>query len=90
VVVAQFCEEYCSVSCFWFCGDVSFSHALWHVSDVGDIDVRIVQEVVMNFQRIFLLRLFAFSALTLLVGQQEGHPVCNKLIGGVLVWLSVE
>ena len=31
----------------------------------------------------------AFSALTLLVGQQEGHPACKKLSGGVLVWLSV-
>ena len=27
----------------------------------------------------------AFSALTLLVGQQEGHLAC----GGVLAWLSV-
>jgi len=25
-----------------------------------------------------------FSALTLLVGQHEGHPVCKKLSGGVL------
>ena len=31
----------------------------------------------------------AFSALTLLVGRQEGHPACRKLSGGVLVWLSV-
>ena len=31
----------------------------------------------------------AFSALTLLVGQQEGHPACKKLSGGVLGWLSV-
>ena len=31
----------------------------------------------------------AFSALTLLVGWQEGHPACKKLSGGVLVWLSV-
>jgi len=31
----------------------------------------------------------AFSALTLLVGQQEGHPACKKLSGGVLAWLSV-
>ena len=30
----------------------------------------------------------AFSALTLLVGRQEGHPACKKLSGGVLVWLS--
>jgi len=32
---------------------------------------------------------FAFSALMLLVGRQEGHPACKKLSGGVLVWLSV-
>jgi len=31
----------------------------------------------------------ACSAFTLLVGQQEGHPACKKLSGGVLVWLSV-
>ena len=29
------------------------------------------------------------SALTLLVGRQEGHPACRKLSGGVLTWLSV-
>ena len=33
--------------------------------------------------------LCAFSALTLLVGRQEGNPACKKLSGGVLVWLSV-
>jgi len=33
--------------------------------------------------------LFAFSALTLLVGRQEGHPACKKLSGGVLAWWSV-
>ena len=31
----------------------------------------------------------AFSALTLLVGLQEGHPACKKQSGGVLAWLSV-
>jgi len=30
----------------------------------------------------------AFSALSLLVGQQEGHPACKKLSGGMLAWLS--
>ena len=30
-----------------------------------------------------------FSALTLLDGEQEGHPACKKLSGGVLAWLSV-
>ena len=39
----------------------------------------------------YLLTVFtlAFSALTLLVGRQEGHPACEKLTGGVLAWLSV-
>jgi len=33
--------------------------------------------------------IFAFGALTLLVGRQEGHPACKKLSSGVLAWLSV-
>ena len=33
---------------------------------------------------------FSFSALTLLVGQQEGHPACKKLRGGVLAWSEVQ
>jgi len=32
---------------------------------------------------------YAFSALTLLVGRQEGHPASKKLSGGMLVWLYV-
>ena len=31
----------------------------------------------------------SFSALTLLVGRQEGHPACKKLSDVVLAWLSV-
>jgi len=31
----------------------------------------------------------AFSALTLLVEQQEGHLVCRKLSGGMLAWLCL-
>ena len=34
------------------------------------------------------LYLYLLSALTLLVGRQEGHPACKKLSGKVLVWLS--
>jgi len=34
-------------------------------------------------------KIYTFSALTLLVGRQEGHPACKKLSGGVLAWLSV-
>jgi len=35
------------------------------------------------------VQICAFSALTLFVGQQEGHPACKKQSGVVLVWLSV-
>ena len=43
----------------------------------------------MDLCRIFNGLDSAFSALTLLVGRQEGHPACKKLSGGVLAWLSV-
>jgi len=36
-----------------------------------------------------MLTFFAFTALMLLVGRQEGHPACKKLSGGLLAWLSV-
>jgi len=35
------------------------------------------------------MNFWCFSALTLLVGRQEGHLACKKLSGGVLAWLSV-
>jgi len=35
-----------------------------------------------NFQVIYYEHIFAFSALMLLVRQQEGHPACKKLSGG--------
>jgi len=44
--------------------------------------------VIVFFLHIDNLILFAFSALTLFVGQQKGHPVCKKVSGGVLAWLS--
>ena len=37
----------------------------------------------------YICELYAFSALTLLVGWQEWHPACKKLSSGVLAWLSV-
>jgi len=41
------------------------------------------------FEDLFAYYTLAFSALTLLVGQQEWHPACEKLSGGMLAWLSV-
>jgi len=36
-----------------------------------------------------IVLVLAFSALTLLVGQQEGHLACKNLSGEVLAWLSI-
>jgi len=51
------------------------------------LSLTVSKTVLLLFQMVYIFR--AFSALTLLVGQQEGHPACKKLSGGVLVWLSV-
>jgi len=32
---------------------------------------------------------YAFSALMLLIGWQEGHPTCKKLSGEMLAWLCL-
>jgi len=57
------------------------------------ISVFVCLSVSLFAARIYLVKLvktfIAFSALTLLVGWQEGHPACKKLSGGVLAWLSV-
>ena len=37
---------------------------------------------------VVIVVIYAFSALTLLVGRQEGHPACKKLSGVVLASLS--
>ena len=51
----------------------------------GDLRLLLIKLVI----TLTLSKIFAFSALTLLVGCQEGHPSCKKLSGGVLAWLSV-
>jgi len=38
---------------------------------------------------VYIVHMVHFSALTLLVGRQEGHPACKKLSGGVLAWFFV-
>jgi len=46
-------------------------------------------KVTLYFYILYIIYFYAFSALTLLVGQQEGHPACKNLSGGVLAWLCV-
>jgi len=41
-----------------------------------------------SYLLVFFLQCYSFSALTLLVGRQEGHPACKKPSGGMLAWLS--
>ena len=43
----------------------------------------------MSYVTIYWFNCHAFSALTLLVGRQEGHPAWKNLSGGMLTWLSV-
>ena len=43
----------------------------------------------LNYLPTYLSYLYAFSALTLLVGRQEEHPACKKLSDEVLTWLPV-
>jgi len=45
--------------------------------------------VIYHSETIFI-SVHAFSALTLLVGRQEGHPACKKMSGGVLAWYLSE
>ena len=67
----------------------------WAVAECSRLELEdcIFFEALMGFSALFLLFcpsvLLSFSALTLLVGRQEGHPACKKLSGGVLAWLSV-
>jgi len=49
----------------------------------------VVVVVIVKFSTVYSIHQFAFSATTLLVGWQEGHPACKKFRGGVLSWLSV-
>jgi len=51
-----------------------------------DIKIKIACNQISNFIKVCVLVCSAFSALTLLVGRQEGHPACKKPSGGVLAW----
>ena len=52
-------------------------------------NVVVVMFVYAMLEQYYVVLCLSVSALTLLVGRQEGHPACKKLSGGVLAWLSV-
>ena len=77
---------------FWFSGDVREkpgNRIVYHTD--GKVIVFILQLrcVTLSFawKNTWITR--AVSALSLLVGRQEGHPACKKLSGEVLAWLSL-
>jgi len=57
---------------------------MWHT-----MTANFNSKVVTRFTAKLVAVFNAFSALTLLVGRQEGHPACKKLSDGVLALLSV-
>jgi len=52
-------------------------------------DQQVTPRLAIRFVYKYLYTDYAFSALMLLVRQQEGHPFCKKLSGGMLAWLCV-
>ena len=67
------------------CGLVSFGGGARAKSDIYNPRFRLSTQI----RLLVLVVYLSFSALTLLVGRQEGHPACKKQSGGVLAWLSV-
>jgi len=49
-----------------------------------------IPTVIFPFAEQRLVPNYTFSALTLLVEQQEGHPACKKLSDAILVWFKVQ
>ena len=60
--------------------------AFWQFQTITSSECCLNKQI---FRVIYYNLAHAFSALTLLVGRQEGHPAGRKLSGGVLVWLFV-
>ena len=65
---------------------VDYNHLLSLVTNDTVLDFNVSRK---KYALYWITSSFAFSALTLLVGRQEGHPACKKQSGGVLAWLSV-
>ena len=64
---------------------------VWHAAGIAAVQHCLDLLIVIDSLKITLLTdiVGTFSALMLLVGWQEGHPVCKKPSSGVLAWLSL-
>ena len=71
---------------------ISLMHWPRHLRDsklLTSFKFDVISSVFVSISVRHIHKAYPFSALTLLVGRQEGHPACKKQSGGVLAWLSV-
>jgi len=86
--LSAYLEVHCSCCCCcWFYHPVVSSPTIEKQSIAMSVRLFVCPHPI--FTRSLCMLPIAFSALTLLVGRQEGHPACKKLSGEVLAWLSV-
>ena len=69
------------------CTSLQTDHLITHFF-IGRILFLMPNQQCQSTERINVKESKWFSALTLLVGRQEGHPACKKLSGGMLARLS--
>ena len=89
--IAQLMPLPLSVSCF---SKIHIDFTFLVLADLGSPGQRAVKRVCVLYGTTSYIycdwpNMVASSALTLLVGRQDGHSACKKLSGGVLVWLFV-
>jgi len=95
ILILSYCPTdatatYC-LSCF---SKIQIVFTFLVLADLGSPGQRAVKRVCVLYGTTSYIycdwpNMVASSALTLLVGRQEGHSACKKLSGGVLVWLFV-
>jgi len=78
----------CAVTCEWKCISLCNILLLYRKHKIEQTLMFIMKFFYLYFL-VYCIAVCAFSALTLLVGRQEGHPACKNLSGAVLACLSV-
>ena len=86
---SAFCSRN-SVCLYVICRDSRNSLEVGNTKIISVLIQCLSLDVHLSWTDLFIYLLISdFSASTLLVGRQEGHPACKKLNGGLLSWLSV-
>jgi len=77
--LSAYLEVHCSCCCCWFYHPVVSSPTIEKQSIAMSVRLFVCPHPI--FTRSLCMLPIAFSALTLLVGRQEGHPACKKRSG---------